>query len=458
MKRILNVRDKLAEVIIAAVGFFFFTFVCWATTAAAAQNILVISSAPFAVSSSGNVDVRYYLSTADSVYAAVYDGLGTKVADLITGTTYQPGIRNVRWSNPNPGANGFYEIRLWTSQSTLDVSGEVYFDDTDPSISVTVSSTAFNPLENQMFQADYVLSENARVTAKIVEMKDPTTIVGTTVILATNLCQAGGAVHTVCWDGRNSGGQYVPNGLYALQLIVTDIAGNKYVNGTNEYYLSPVITLDKDNGASIVTCASPTPYFAPVASGQKPHRLTFTLNEKPQDVAVSVYDSSGWVTDVVYGATNFRLGSNYIAWDGTAGGSLVPSGVYYYVVRGRDIVDNSFSATSASFRVDTVSASITGNPATLNLTIKNANGYNYVDIPFNLSKPCRVTVQILNSSGQVVSSLLTGAVRCGSVSVGWDGQNSSRKFVPAGTYSYRILATDLNGTAVTPAQGTINVN
>ncbi|MEW6191844.1 MAG: FlgD immunoglobulin-like domain containing protein [Bacillota bacterium] len=439
-------------------GFSLFGLLCWVTTAVAAQNIICVSINPFAVNSAGNVDVRYYLSTTDAVYATVYDKLGNKIVDLLTGTvTYPPGLRSVRWSQPNPGANGFYDIVLCTTQSQVNVSGEVYFDNVAPSITVSVYTATFNPLKGEALEAKYLLSENARVTVRVVSMKDATTIDKAVATLLTNACETGGVAHDVYWDGRDSGGNYVTNGLYALQFFVTDLAGNKYISGSNQYYLTPTVTLNKENGPDIVTCTPPLAYFAPDASGKKTHRLSFTLREPPQEVCVSVYDASGWVTDVVYGS-NFRLGANSISWDGKAGGSLVSSGTYYYYVHGQDTVGNSFGAASAWFRVDSTAAAITGNPPSLSFTVKDADGYNYLNIPCVLSKPCRVTVQVLDSSGRLVNTLLSSTVRCGPVSAAWDGRNASGSFVSAGTYQYRISATDLSGVRLTPAEGTITVN
>ncbi|MEW6772135.1 MAG: hypothetical protein AB1330_12225, partial [Bacillota bacterium] len=399
------------------IGFSLFGLLCWVTTAVAAQNIICVSITPFAVNGAGSVNVRYYLSTADRVYAAVYDQSGTKVADLSTGATVlKPGLRTVRWTKPDPGANGFYDIYLWTTQSVVDVGGSVYFDNQAPSITASVYTSSFNPLAGEALEAKYVLSENARVTVRVVSMKDATTINRTVATLLNNACQAGGVAYDVYWDGRNTGGKYECNGLYALQFFVTDPAGNKYTSGGNQYYLTGTVTLDKDNGADIVTCSIPPSYFAPESSGKKTHRLSFVLSETPQEVYVSVYNASGWVTDVVYGS-NFRLGANYVSWDGKAGGSLVSSGTYYYYIHGQDTVGNSFSAASAWFRVDSTSAAITGNPSSLNFTVKDTNGYNYLNIPCVLSKPCRVTVQVLDSSGRLVNTLLSSTVRCGPVSV-----------------------------------------
>ncbi|MDI6632145.1 MAG: histidine kinase dimerization/phospho-acceptor domain-containing protein, partial [Thermoanaerobacteraceae bacterium] len=177
-------------------GFSLFGLLCWVTTAVAAQNIICVSINPFAVNSAGNVDVRYYLSTTDAVYATVYDKLGNKIVDLLTGTvTYPPGLRSVRWSQPNPGANGFYDIVLCTTQSQVNVSGEVYFDNVAPSITVSVYTATFNPLKGEALEAKYLLSENARVTVRVVSMKDATTIDKAVATLLTNACETGGVAH-----------------------------------------------------------------------------------------------------------------------------------------------------------------------------------------------------------------------------------------------------------------------
>ena len=60
-------------------------------------------------------------------------------------------------------------------------------------------------------------------------------------------------------------------------------------------------------------------------------------------------------------------------------------------------------------------------------------------IQFVLRKPDRVTVQLVNGSGQVVRTLARSRrLRAGLEQFGWNGRNDSREVVPDGSYRPRV--------------------
>jgi flagellar basal-body rod modification protein FlgD len=59
------------------------------------------------------------------------------------------------------------------------------------------------------------------------------------------------------------------------------------------------------------------------------------------------------------------------------------------------------------------------------------------------------TVEILNSSGSVVTTL-TGSATSGTQQVTWDGTDSSGSTVADGAYTVSVSATDSSGKAITP--------
>jgi flagellar basal-body rod modification protein FlgD len=60
-----------------------------------------------------------------------------------------------------------------------------------------------------------------------------------------------------------------------------------------------------------------------------------------------------------------------------------------------------------------------------------------------------VSIEVLNSSGNVVTTLV-GDATSGSHQVTWDGTDSSGSTVSDGTYTLSVSATDASGNAITP--------
>jgi hypothetical protein len=74
-----------------------------------------------------------------------------------------------------------------------------------------------------------------------------------------------------------------------------------------------------------------------------------------------------------------------------------------------------------------------------------------VSIQFSLRKPDRVTVEIVNGSGQVVRTLARSRrLRAGLEQFSWNGRNDSREVVPDGSYRPRVHLAGEHRTIVLP--------
>lgn len=72
---------------------------------------------------------------------------------------------------------------------------------------------------------------------------------------------------------------------------------------------------------------------------------------------------------------------------------------------------------------------------------------------FNLSAAAKdVNVAVLNASGSIVNTIDLGPMAAGSQNFAWNGKAADGSALPAGTYSYQILASAASGAApkVTP--------
>jgi len=70
---------------------------------------------------------------------------------------------------------------------------------------------------------------------------------------------------------------------------------------------------------------------------------------------------------------------------------------------------------------------------------------------YQLSQPGNVTIQISDSSGNLVRQINAGSQGTSMQSIGWNGTNQQGVTLPDGTYTFQVSATDQSGNAVSAA-------
>lgn len=171
----------------------------------------------------------------------------------------------------------------------------------------------------------YSVSQAARVNVTI--SKDGSTI--------RNLVVSGGSnnnlattQYSVFWDGMNSSGYRVNDGVYTYNIS----AQNSY--GTALVKTGTVLVGTTYSTILSVSNLSADPYsFNPATYGGTRTTLRFTLNQGAYVTITITRPSDGTYIKTLVSNFSFSSGANYAYWDGTdQSGNYVPSGTYNFRV------------------------------------------------------------------------------------------------------------------------------
>ncbi len=67
---------------------------------------------------------------------------------------------------------------------------------------------------------------------------------------------------------------------------------------------------------------------------------------------------------------------------------------------------------------------------------------------YELARPAKVVIQILNSQGGLVRQIDAGVRDTSRQAIGWNGKNQAGAALPDGVYTFRVIAVDSQGQAV----------
>ncbi|MBU0508917.1 copper resistance protein CopC [bacterium] len=99
---------------------------------------------------------------------------------------------------------------------------------------------------------------------------------------------------------------------------------------------------------------------------------------------------------------------------------------------------------------NTMAASLIGKVVRAEANTVTITGNGQGTLAYQLSSAATdVNLEVLDSDGKVVRTISVPAQHAGSHSVTWDGLNSDGRHVTAGTYTFRVNATDAEGSRVT---------
>lgn len=289
---------------------------------------------------------------------------------------------------------------------------------------------------------NYYLSESAYVTITIHNSFDR--LVRT---LENGTLKKEG-LNSVNWDGKDSSGNMVPDGVYTYKIVAVDLSGLEAepITGT--------IIVERFNPS--ITKVSDGPDPLDLAKGQA-NTINYTVSENAR-VAIKIYDVNGsLIRDLIN--EEVIIGANNAAWDGKDDdGSFVLEGTYKYSIDAVDSFDKKSETVSGIISVGEVDLPVISDLSSSPDPFV-PDGKNSVTISYKLSKDAKAGIEIYDSTNTLIKVIESGiSKKAGANSASWDGKNSSGIFVPDGSYTYKITAIDSIGFEAVPKSGVIKVS
>jgi flagellar hook assembly protein FlgD len=235
----------------------------------------------------------------------------------------------------------------------------------------------------------------------------------------------------VTWDGRNAAGAVAPDGLYRLQLVASDAAGNRVSRSWN-------VRLDATPPAIAPTAPAS---FSPNRDGASDTaRLAWTSSDSITGTA-RVYRGTTLVRSwTIAGGT-----SGAVTWTGTNGaGALVADGTYSFRVAGRDAAGN-LTVRTAPIKVD----------RTLSTLRWSAPAFYPQDgdriaasskVTFSTARSATVSAGIYSGSTLIRTIWTNRTLAAGPHAWTWNGRNNAGALVARGTYVVKVTASSAIGT------------
>jgi flagellar hook assembly protein FlgD len=366
---------------------------------------------------------------------------------ILSSASFDLEIWDGKDENNNLCPDGQYQYEISASDNTGNQASTVTGSLTlisDPTIVVYADPKAISSSGNDMtifYNINYqgqLITGNSQVSATIY---DPSN----TVVYNFSDTKGEGS-YSQKWAGQNNQtGGVVPNGTYRLEAKSSDPTGTIYV------YATDIVV-----GAALqITGESASPaIFTPNGDD---HDDTTTIS---YFVSCGVGNGISTVeikslagTTVKVFSSPYSPGSNpSFTWDGKDGSNnMCPDGKYTYVITAADPgSDLSPSVAGSIILAANASITIDADPKTLSPNSDGVDDSSTVHYAINygglFSGNSQISIGVLNQSGLKVYSL-TDTKGEGSYSYVWGGENNQiGGFVPDGTYTLEVQATDPTGT------------
>ncbi|MGE3808914.1 MAG: FlgD immunoglobulin-like domain containing protein, partial [Gemmataceae bacterium] len=288
---------------------------------------VIANPAVFSPIKSDQTSIGFNLNEVATVRVSI-DG----VVVLLDDVQLSAGNNSVLWNGRDADGNlvldGVYTYRIQATDlagNSSEQTGTVEVDNTSPVISnVSVSPDPFSPDGNGLRDdttISYQVSEDVAVRVEILGQ----------VLLLNDVSQSAGP-QSVIWNGRDSGGFVVADGVYTYRILAVDAAGNS----------------SEQTGTVEVDLTAPAaPVVADPAAPKTVVALSYTIEGSADaDTFVQIYrdvDNNG-VIDLI----DTVVGSQQLVGGATDFSIIVPliaETDNFFLVTARDLAGNESSAT-----------------------------------------------------------------------------------------------------------------
>lgn len=388
---------------------------------------ITLSSGTFTMTGSSKKTISFNAYKGSKVSLYVQNSKGTTVKKLITNKTWSGGKVSSSWNgtldNGTYASGGTYKIvaRVNGNGNSVYKSASLkVVDKVVPSIKITGSAIYSPPVKGKL-TIPYELNKNAKITAQI---KDKNNKVIKT-ILNNSAVSAG--KKSIVWDGKDSKGKKVSDGSYSLAMSVID--ANK-LKGTSRKFAITVDSISPKGKTSL------TPAIFKMDGTAK--------NIGKIDVNETVYLTAYVTTDKgikikkLINNKNMKKGALALTWNGKNDkNQFVAEGKYNYLIELRDVAGNKSTVKSPLFTLQDWNKPVIQGSTDFYYSAEGNASFSYT-----LSKPGKVTIQILNNGTEVRTVDLNVSKTKGKQQFVWDGKDLSGNLLKDGKYSYKISIVD----------------
>jgi flagellar hook assembly protein FlgD/outer membrane protein OmpA-like peptidoglycan-associated protein len=238
------------------------------------------------------------------------------------------------------------------------------------------------------------------------------------------------------WDGKNSQGLLVPDGVYSFRLAATDRAGNAFAGKLDNILVSTLATPININISDS--------FFSPNGDGVKDRvlfQLAVPVTTGIEKWSLAVVNQAGQARRTFAGTTSL---STEIAFDGRDdAGQVLTEGTYVGKLSVLYVNGNSPRADSPPLVVD-LSAPTASTSADLVIFSPDGDGNKDTVAIFQETSEEQLWQGAIETvEGRPVRSFSWRGVA--DARIQWDGRGDDGKLAPDGTYLYTLKATDRAG-------------
>ncbi|MGE5473612.1 MAG: FlgD immunoglobulin-like domain containing protein [Ignavibacteriales bacterium] len=395
------------------------------------------------------VTISYKISIDSTITIKIFDNLKNLVRIMEKDIAKKAGANSIVWDGKDDSGvvvdNGTYTYNI-TAKSIYGIlstpaTGIIVVGDCPQISSVSDSPDPFDPNTQDTSVITFRLSEKSIVTLQIFDSSG--NLVKT---LIDNELEAG--IKTASWNGNDQNGQCVSNGAYVYYINAVNAEGKKAQQVSGTINIGEELPSLFSLGYNPTTLNPNNSYL----------HISYVLTKSGR-ITIDIFDPSSNLLERIDDRTIKAAGQDESTWEGRDSlGVPVKSGTYKFVITLESLSGQKIDTRTVNFSV----VSETVLPPTITNAKFEPNPFNPSTssngkFTFTLPRIAYVTLQIFNSSNELVRTVADKKQSPIASEIFWDGSDSSGNIVPAGAYTYKIVAADETGLSTSPVTGIITV-